>query len=323
MKIKQQPEDFIVEEIPKLELGKGKFHYFLMKKKSLTTLDAVKQIAKALRIDSKRINFAGIKDKASVAKQYISFNNTAVNKVLNLRLDNIQLEYAGSGSERLKLGQLKGNKFTVTVRDIEQKVKPIDFIENYYDDQRFGSRNHFLGKALLKREFRKFCFMVGLRFESRDYIGAIRTLGKKILRIYINSYQSYLFNEAVAVYLSSKYRSYFKVSYRHGVFIMSDTKINNIKFPVIGFITEFKNSEIKNIYSRLLARDKITKDSFLLREMPELTSEGVDRDMIVQVSPVCNYYKDELNSGKIKAVVEFTLPPGSYATLVIKKMFLC
>ena len=57
--------------------------------------------------------------------------------------------------------------------------------------------------------------------------------------------------------------------------------------------------------------------------MPELTSEGVDRDMIVQVSPVCNYYKDELNSGKIKAVVEFTLPPGSYATLVIKKMFLC
>ena len=56
--------------------------------------------------------------------------------------------------------------------------------------------------------------------------------------------------------------------------------------------------------------------------MPEISSEGNERDLIKEVHDFnYNYGKDELNKGKLKAVIEFSLDPGSYATLVIKKLF--
>ena len=41
---------------------------------------------------------------------------------------------------------------------------------------------------------------------------------------------------------------------------MSNDKIDNIKFPIVGFLTEFNNKEIENIYNKLLKRDNIKKE---------------------------------------------------------------
>ncbi|MEM4245358.1 MAG: tRNA pseudouridine(13) synthase TruD, partial [Candidatus Nanoarchaeia archaeon] len=77
-----------------------------------------------------------------------------------------------------------------------------------------------------------------------------------------------------------------------------------------------------NIYHDIMLREKIKKEDFIMRSIPELSSEGGYRKMFVQVEDLKVYYsKDELNKGKLKAVLDFKLPPGSYATIVIKKMF--
>ena len=72
-KIKQIPEDFIVKEINDIILNNdGKYSYFLLKKKNYNTLNAIKAIAKKLKINEKDIGFAGNKDKEAVTKQTIS-----------------------------------------------------------------------------------------------------------------------------------------------------------------------------------------------------------------------------------------------------------
>jgi tRNA pseudouridine13 synthase len=68
--------------------------------------------------------------------------------------------------------------------------------------------------------------------------------------------------------------------------------------------------------------EKLKQEDFIMRKIPELSSEGNSRSMFVEVKDFkVSYSKDELNKGKLKAVLDFKLPPGSYATMVVKKMF--
>ena len=50
--------------------------------------------------------------------------------------------------------------------------------------------------------------------------------------------------------------------------------------------------------------------------MPELSSEGTERDLFIEIK---DFKIREME--KDKAVVSFSLPKGSYATVVIKELF--
>ena len=75
MKIKENPEDFVVKEISNVKLDKGDYSIFRLKKKNYTTERAVQTIANALKIDRKRIGYAGNKDKVAVTEQNISIKH--------------------------------------------------------------------------------------------------------------------------------------------------------------------------------------------------------------------------------------------------------
>ena len=73
-KIKQSPEDFIVEEIPLTNFtGAGEHTIILIEKRNLTTMNAIKRICKELNYPARDVGFAGQKDAVAVAKQYLSF----------------------------------------------------------------------------------------------------------------------------------------------------------------------------------------------------------------------------------------------------------
>jgi len=315
--IKQKPEDFLVEEIPKdLPLGKGDYTYFILEKKNWNTREAIKAIASRLRIKEKYFNVAGIKDKKAITRQYVSVFKVNPERLENLKIKDIKITVLGKGKERLKLGQLLGNRFVIRVRNAEREPKKISFIENYYDEQRFGGKNKIIGRALVKKEFRKACFSLRLKWEERDYIGSLRKLGKYILRIYVNSYQSYLFNRALEEYFKTKYKKYSKVSYSQGTFIFSEEQLKNEKIPLLGFLTEFKNKELEKIYKTLMKEEKIKQEDFIIKQIPELSSEGNERSLLVDIKDL------EIKKEDTKTfLIEFSLPPGSYATIAIKKMF--
>ena len=121
MKLKQIPQDFIVEEIPNFLPSKEKQSHgiFIMEKKSITTYDAIRSLSKKCKIPINEIGYAGLKDKHAVTKQYISFPSQY--QINSENTDKIHLKFVGYTDKKIQIGNLNGNRFIITVRDISGK----------------------------------------------------------------------------------------------------------------------------------------------------------------------------------------------------------
>ena len=304
--IKQKPEDFIVEEIIKLELNeKGPYSYFLLEKINLDTEQAIQNICKELNLQRKYVSYCGNKDKIAITKQYISIQNLNKEKRKNYDFNFYNLKFIGQGNERLNLGSHDGNKFTIIVYS-EKEPKAKNKILNLFGEQRFSNNNHLIGKEIIKGNFKEAINLMLenngnherkikeiLEKEKNNYIVALRSVPKKIMNLYIHAYQSYLFNK-----------------------IASKIKIEeNIKLPLIGFGTELDN-KIKNIIEEILNEEKISFRDFIIRKFPEISSEGTERDLFLEINDL------EIKNIKEKTYeISFTLGKGSYATVVVNALF--
>jgi tRNA pseudouridine13 synthase len=311
--IKQEPEDFTVRELSSIvpQIA-GRYTYFLLRKRNYTTEAAIQRIAKQLRMPRRFFGFAGNKDKRGITEQLCSMSGN----LRSFELKEISVEAVGRGDSPISLGDLYGNRFEIVVRNIAELPRKVSRVVNYFDSQRFGinENNHLVGRSILKRDFRgaveqiiesKEEMISHLKQYPNDYIGALRLLPRKVMSMYINAYQSDIWNRGVKEYIAGR-----KVE-------------ENEEFPLVGFGTEVSNPAIKGIVERLLAADGVKQRDFVMREIPELTSEGNSRRIFADVRElsVGKLEEDELNSGMKKVRVKFTLGRGSYATIVIKEMF--
>lgn len=181
--IKNSAEDFLVEEITKdgtvLELNKEiskteipeseadenlKFLHFVLQKRDWATSQAIKTIATRLRISFRRFNFAGTKDKISTSTQLVSCFALRKEKLQQLRLKDVQINGMWYANDKVDLGNLSGNRFTIKVQDCEDDSEKVNKISeelggvfpNYFGEQRFGStrRNtHKIGELIIKNQF--------------------------------------------------------------------------------------------------------------------------------------------------------------------------
>ncbi len=284
MKLKQIPEDFIVKEIINLKLEPGKYLYYKLTKKNWNTLDIIKELSS--RLKTKDIGFAGNKDRNALTTQYIS-----TPKKIDFKIKDTEFEFLGTGKDRIYLGSLEGNEFIITIRDLEKKLSAPKEMINYFGEQRFSTKNALVGRLLIKKQFKEASSELNLTSENNDFVKSLRSLGLKELRFYIHAYQSELWNK-----LAEK----------------SKKKI----LPLIGFLTEGKD------YDSILKQEGITKKDFILRSIPELSSEGSERERVIKIKKfkTLEFTDDELNADKYKQIISFTLPKGSYATVVIKNL---
>ncbi len=164
---KFEPEEFIVEEITKsgeilkinTELEKeaveGDFTYFALQKRKWNTVQAIRKIAKALHISHKRFSFAGTKDRNAITTQLISAFKVEPQKLRELRIRDIKILGAWKEKEKLKMGDLLGNAFTIK---FEGKIKNIKSFPNFFGGQRFGSirkNTAKIGKLIIKGKFKE------------------------------------------------------------------------------------------------------------------------------------------------------------------------
>lgn len=313
--IKQRPEDFVVNEIPSYEIDeKGEYRYFWMKKKNYNTMTALRVIADKLNVHLKNIGFAGTKDKKAITKQVISIRYMKPEKVKRLEsVKNISLEYIGNGKKPISLGDLEGNIFKIVVRNLDSKeikVRSIKKIPNYFGPQRFSKNNAKIGKAIIEKNFQKAVKLIDnkevhdyISFNPGDFAGALRMLPLKQRKLYVHAYQSLLWNMTAKEYVKT-------MPYK------------NEAIPIIGFGTKIENNPVGEIIKSILAKEKVTKRDFIIKQIPELSSEGTERDLFIGIEKVrVHMDNDELNKNKVKAELEFTLPKGSYATTVIDFLF--
>ncbi len=367
MKLKQIPEDFIVKEIADYNLGKkGKYAYFVLRKKNWTTLNAVQKIAEFLWKNPKIFNTSGMKDKEAITEQYMSAFGVRREDVEKVAITGIRLFFKGYSNEPVRIGSHRANTFEITARGLEKELKPVQSICNYYDDQRFGGIRPNMarvGELIVKRkwedamkhyllypfaaetadhkEFRRrmesnwgklkaemapkylteIKAVEWLEKNPSDYIGAFKQLPKQVFTLFIHAYQSRLFNEMLDAYIRKKCMGFKEIEYCFGKLAMCAENIE-LRLPLVGydFGMDAVERDVKEIVKAALKDMDVSQFSF--HEMPFLSSRALFRDALVELKDLKleKAVKDELNKGKLKQKVSFTLPKGSFATIALKTM---
>ena len=170
--IRTRYEDFYVEEIPEMiPTGDGPNVWIWIEKVGRTTLDVVLDIARDLHISRKRMGFAGMKDKKALTRQWICIANMdseeQFGEVKNLDIYKTDFLKVVRSRKKLRMGQLKGNKFKILIRDLSDinesaaiannvlKQLEVTGVPNYFGWQRFGkprTNTHLVGEALIQND---------------------------------------------------------------------------------------------------------------------------------------------------------------------------
>jgi tRNA pseudouridine13 synthase len=119
-KIKFDPADFEVEEIPAYEpSGQGDFLYLWIEKRDMGAEYFTRQIARRLDIPVGEIGTAGLKDRRAVTRQMVSLPASVEPRLPKLDGDGITVLRVSRHGNKLRPGHLHGNRFRVLIRDSE------------------------------------------------------------------------------------------------------------------------------------------------------------------------------------------------------------
>jgi tRNA pseudouridine13 synthase len=170
--IKSRPEDFLVEELPLYEAsGSGTHTYALIEKTGIGTREALDRLARALNVSRRDIGLAGLKDAQAVARQWVSIEHLAPERLEHLSLPGVRVLQATRHANKLKPGHLRGNRFAIRLRrltlplpqaaQVAEEVLAVlgrRGVPNYFGPQRFGNHqdNHLLGKAVVRNDVAAF-----------------------------------------------------------------------------------------------------------------------------------------------------------------------
>lgn len=427
--IRNRYEDFYVEEIPELiPEGEGPNIWIWIEKLGRTTLDVLLDISRDLHIDRKRMGFAGMKDKKAITRQWICISNMESDekfdevKALEGNIYKTDFLKIVRGRKKLRLGQLKGNKFKILIKDIDgmenEETKELAIsqaaetaenilktlektgVPNYFGWQRFGkprTNTHLVGEALiqndLKEAVRRYIgnpcseesdeaqvarkqydegnlekslelMSKGMRYEKmmlkdlikeqkkeakklanekecsideidfseielpdRSYKRAIHALPKPLQRMFVNAYQSYLFNEVVSKRIAMGMNNYIEgdilIDKEEHIIrdktpeefqeLVSSFDVNQT-CPLFGTKVPFAGGEVGKIEEDVLNSYNLTKADFECPKMPRLGSHGLRRAMRFQVWDSSAVATDD------GVLVEFSIDKGSYATAVLREV---
>ena len=180
--LKARNEDFVVEEMPAYEpSGSGEHVYLWIEKNGRPTLEVVQAVAKHFRVKARAVGYAGMKDKHAITRQYLSVHSFDDSPIETLAIPGVKVLRASRHRNRLRIGHLKGNRFTIRIREVDasaagQALLILQYFEehggpNYFGEQRFGYRglNHQIGRAYLLQDWKLTCdYLLGRPVDESD-----------------------------------------------------------------------------------------------------------------------------------------------------------
>lgn len=165
-RMRQAPEDFVVEEVDAFEAsGAGEHLLLSVEKRSLNTAFVARRIAQWAGVAESAVGYAGLKDRHALTRQRFTVQLPGREAP---PLETLAFEDAASGealrvldarrhARKLPRGALAGNRFVLTLRavegdraQVEARLRAIDGhgLPNYFGEQRFGHGGGNLGRAL-------------------------------------------------------------------------------------------------------------------------------------------------------------------------------
>lgn len=335
---KQNKDDFVVTEIPLYDFsGEGEHLIIKFRKKDLTTWDAEQIFSEQLGCKAKDIGYAGLKDKNAMTVQSFSVPKSCEASLAKFHHDNIKILETTYHNNKIRIGHLKGNKFfirlkrvnTVNSRKIEQILGQIATygMPNYFGFQRFGIEgdNYKKGEQIVQ--------------------GKLKERSFKLRQMYINAYQSYLFNEWLGKRIElSKLVDAFepKAIYEklnlplevvkqmkkqeHPFKLLPGDLMSHYPFGKIFHVENLEEEaekffKLDRVPTGILAGKKVKASVGLAYEIEKeydikIPEDGARRFAWIFPQEIESNYKDEKNWMEIS----FTLPKGSYATELISEL---
>ncbi len=317
--IRAVPEDFVVEEIPAYTpCGNGSHVMIEIEKRSHTTDEVINALAKHLNLSPSEIGCAGLKDRHAVTRQWLSMPAAADALIGSFNLEHVCILQKGLHTNKLKTGHLRGNRFSIRIRDLsqddlDQLQTRVDRLArrgapNYFGSQRFGvdRRNESTGLALLRGE------------KSR--------LPPRSFRLMLSAAQSALFNDVLGKRIRSNLfeqvlpGDVLAKTDTGGMFICSDPITDQQRFdafqlhitgPIFGPKMKAPTGTAQELEEQVLAAHEIDREAF--RRFSKLTS-GTRRPLRLVLSDL------KIEPEPDAALLRFSLPPGGYATTVLREL---
>jgi tRNA pseudouridine13 synthase len=208
-RFKEQPDDFVVEEVPLYQpSGSGTHTYLWIEKRGLNSLDATRILAAHFGTRGPDAGLAGMKDAQAVTRQWVSVEHIrdAAAKIASFAHPQIRILDTRQHGNKLRMGHLRGNRFRIRLRvenDSDAGVLALrsetvltalakSGIANFYGEQRFGrgGNNVALGRLLVRGDrdgFEKACADAGMSRPS-----------PRLRNLIVNAFQSDLFNRILS-----------------------------------------------------------------------------------------------------------------------------
>jgi tRNA pseudouridine13 synthase len=321
-RIKAQPEDFEVEELPAYPpSGSGEHLFLWIEKRDMGAEYFVRQVARRLDIPPSEVGTAGLKDRRAVTRQMVSAPARAEARLNQLDGDGIRLLSVSRHGNKLKPGHLHGNRFRILLRDASAdaaaRLPPIierlrrDGLANFYGPQRFGRDGEtvLLGLSLLRRQ-----------------PATAKPRSPFLRKLALSAAQSALFNHCLACRMAD------------GLLRRVLSGEAMARWPFGGlFVVEDVAAE----QARLEAREIVPAGPMFGRKMFRVAAEAAEREEKVLtdagLTPAAFADFGKLLSGTrrhnliyvddLTADIEaegvrlsFTLPAGSYATVLLREI---
>jgi tRNA pseudouridine13 synthase len=171
-----------------------------------------------------------------------------------------------------------------------------------------------------------------LKRHPDDFRGALLRTEPRWRALQVFTYQSWLWNEGVKAYLRAVVgvRRLVSIRYQAGTLLFPRELDGDLArllsgraFPLLAPSTQFHDPEVERSALSVLGREDMALGDLAVPGTPEIHFDPEDRPLLVQPGRLTlgEAREDELNEGKLRVNVAFTLPPGAYATLVVKRLF--
>jgi tRNA pseudouridine13 synthase len=321
---KERAEDFLVEEISAYPPeDRGDFLFLWVEKRGLSAEQLVSILARCLKIAHQDVGTAGMKDRQAVTRQWVSVPVRCQPQIESFRHEQIRILDSNRHPHKLRTGHLKGNRFSILVRNVVdgalEKALAIGDelartgIPNYFGEQRFGrdAETLRLGIDLLR---------------GTQNPGAIpRARRKFLLRLALSAAQSALFNRALVERMRDGILhqvvagDVMQVVASGGPFVVEDPAREQPRFdareivitgPIFGRKMKQPSGDIALREAALLEAAQIPLESF--DRFSNLTP-GTRRPYLI-------WPEDLAISAEPEGIrLAFTLPSGSYATVVLRE----
>jgi len=318
-----EPEDFVVDEVPLYAAaGQGDHWYVRLGKRERTTADLKRAVAQAASVPEREIGHAGLKDKHAVTSQWLSVPvpRSTPPSAWQLPEPYRLLEVTRHGN-KLRIGHLEGNRFRIRLVGMApgalaaaaalcQRIAE-QGIGNCFGSQRFGLGQRNLETALTLLQRRRLGPRAGQRGKFLASVIQSEIFNRYLILRSELGRQRLLAGDVVRLQGS------------RAVFVVADPEKEaprlaagdiHLTGPLVG--PKMKASEGQPLELERAVLASLGLDEDALRELGR-SAPGTRRDLLLRPDGL-TWQPDAAQPGSL--VVEFSLPSGAYASLVIRAL---